>query len=119
VYNALPFPDKYFLSSDFICAVRAFLGYGHTNVLSTIYQACCLCGMLVTASSEEPLHCMTSNVHAGSRTNRHDEIRDCFVRLLRKIYPHDMITTKALIGETVPNAHGVAKEVFLRRDPCP
>ena len=103
--------DKYFPSSDFICAVRAFLGYGHTNVLSTIPQACCLCGMLVTASSE-PLHCMTCNVHAGSRTYRHDEIRDCFVRLLRKIYPHNMITTEALVGRTVPNAHGVTKEVF-------
>jgi hypothetical protein len=27
--------DKYFPSPDFICAVCAFLGYGHRNVLST------------------------------------------------------------------------------------
>jgi hypothetical protein len=103
--------DKYFPSSDFICAVRAFLGYGHTNVLSTVPKACCLCAMLVTASSE-PLHCLTCNVHAGSWTYRHNEIRDCFVRLLRKIYPHNMITCEALVGKTAPNAHGITGDIF-------
>jgi hypothetical protein len=67
--------------------------------------------MQVTASSE-PLHCMTCNTNAGSWTYRHDEIRDCFVRLIRKIYPHNMITTEALVGKTAPNAHGAAREVF-------
>lgn len=100
----------YFPSADFVCAVRAFLGYGHSNALSQVPTRCS-CNRNVCPSTE-PLHAAHCTTNRAIFTHRHNDIRDCFGRLLRKMFPNNLVTMEKTIGKTAPDVLGVAHDVI-------
>ena len=101
---------NFFPSADFVCAVRAFLGYGHSNDLSQVPTRCS-CTKNVCPSTE-PLHAAHCPTNRAIFTHRHNDIRDCFGRLLRKMFPNNVVTMEKTIGKTAPDALGVAHDVI-------
>ena len=96
---------NYFHSADFVCAA----GYGHSNALPAVYSKCS-CDKLVCLSTEQSYtaHC---SVNRAIWTHRHNDIRDCFGRLLRKMFPNNVLAMEKTVGKTAPDADGVANDV--------
>jgi hypothetical protein len=101
--------SNYFPPSDFVCAVRAFLGYGHSNALPAVPSRCS-CGKMVCPSTEQ-LHTAHCSANRAIWTHRHNDIRDCFGRLLRKMYPNNVVSMEKVVGKTAPDSDGVAHDV--------
>ena len=101
--------EKFLRSDDYICAGRARLGAGASNVPPPPFH--CGCHQLVDLATN-PLHGISCFLNNFKRKWAHTDLLDEVYRLISKRYPNAPKAKEVEVGRTAPDMNGATHAVI-------